>query len=358
MTRILAVATVSPKHRYTTEEVIKAAETFWLTTAEDRVKELAVKLLRGAEIRHRFSVIPIEEVFSEKSFAEKNDIYMEATKALAESALRNGLERAGVAPAELDFLITTSCTGFMIPSVDAYLVDKIGLRQDVVRLPVTEMGCAGGTSALIYANEILKGNPGKRIAIVAVETPSVTFQRADFSPENLVSTAIFADGAACVILGPGGSGPEIVDTNMYHFPNSTHLMGYRLTNSGLKIVLDRDVPDAIAAQFESYFMPLLKRHALAPGDIRHYVFHPGGKKIINQVEKMLAPFNRNVDAAKEVLSERGNMSSATVLHVLDEVIRNARPAAGDYGLMLAFGPGFSAQSLLLQWKESTGGERG
>jgi len=337
---------VSPTYRYRTEEIADAAGRLWLPDRPER--ELALRILRAAEIRERYSVVPLETVFSPLSFEEKNDLYIAAAKDLAASALLRACEAADVAPSSLDYLITTSCTGFMIPSVDAYLVDRLGLRRDIVRLPITEMGCAGGSAGLIYADRILRGHPGARAAVVAVEAPSVTFQREDLSMENLVSTAIFADGAAGAVLGVGTRGPALVDSSMYHFPESTHLMGYRLTNSGLKIVLDRDVPDAIAAHFDRYFFPLLERHGLGVKDVSQFVFHPGGKKILQGVEKLLAPFGKDLRHSRKILAERGNLSSATVLFVLEEAMR-AGPGVGDWGYLLAFGPGFSAQGVLLRW---------
>ncbi len=348
MNRIQSVATVSPAHRYRTGEIAEAADRLWLRQENGRTRAAALRLLEASGIEERYSVVPLDVVFSPLSFEEKNDLYISAAKELAAEALEKACEAADCPPHRLDYLITTSCTGFMIPSVDAYLVDRFHLRRDVIRLPITEMGCAGGSAGLIYADRLLRGHPGARAAVLAVETPSVTFQRNDLSMENLVSTAIFADGAAGVILGEGGKGPAIADSRMYHFPNSTHLMGYRLTNEGLKIVLDRAVPDAIAEHFGNYFHPLLDRNALTVNDISHFVFHPGGKKILQGVEEILTPIGKSVWAAKKVLAARGNLSSATVFYVLEEVLR-AGTGSGDWGYLLAFGPGFSAHGVLLRF---------
>jgi alkylresorcinol/alkylpyrone synthase len=345
--KILSVSSVKPPYEYCTADIIAAADRLWLAKQEERIRSTALKIFRGAEIESRGSVVPIDEVFTPTSFAEKNDIYIRECQTLAEQALLAACAKIDLAPRNLNVLITTSCTGFMIPSVDAYLVNRLGLANNIIRMPITEMGCAGGTAATIYANEILKGNPKAKVAIVAVEMPSLTFQSTDFSMENIVSTAIFADGAAAMILGEG-EGPEIIDTNMHHFHNSTKLMGYQLTNNGLKIVLDREVPDAIAQEFPQFFHPFLARNHLGISDIAHFVFHPGGKKILQQVESLLKPAGKNVEAAKKVLRERGNLSSATVLCVLEETLKQ-EPQPGEYGYMLAFGPGFSAQSILLRW---------
>lgn len=251
---------------------------------------------------------------------------------------------------DIDFLITVSCTGIMIPSLDAYLINALGLRNDVVRLPVTEMGCAAGVSGIIYAKNFLKANPGKRAAVVAIESPTATFQLDDFSMANIVSAAIFGDGAACVLLSSHSddSGPEIIDEEMYHFYDSEQLMGFRLTNSGLQMVLDIEVPAKIEEHFPAILEPFLEKNHLKIEDIDHLIFHPGGKKIVNLVESLFGKYGKNIHDTKEVLRLFGNMSSATVLYVLERVLEQ-KPAHGEKGLLLSFGPGFSAQRVLLQW---------
>ena len=284
MSKIIHVSTLRPKYKYTTEEIIAAADERWLSKVSDRERRLAIKLFKGAEIEERYSVAGLDVVFGDLSFEEKNDLYREAMIELGTQVMDNALKESGIDPSEIDTIITTSCTGFMIPSVDAYIINNLGLNQGINRLPVTEMGCAGGTSGLIYASQFLKANPKAKIALVSVETPSLTFQKQDMSVENLVSTAIFADGASCVILGETELlRPEIIATDMYHFKDADHLMGYHLKNEGLKIILDRDVPNQIEEHFPNILLPFLKKNGFDPIDVDRYMFHPGGKKIINMV---------------------------------------------------------------------------
>lgn len=351
MAKILGVSSVTPGFKYSTAEIIAAAEKHWLSQINPDVRRVALKIFHGAEIKERHSAFPLDQVFGRLDFETKNDLYKKAAIELAERALVKALADSGVHPSELDFIVTTSCTGFMIPSVDAYLVDKLKLKKNIRRLPVTEMGCAAGVSGLIYASDFLKANPKAKAAVVSVELPSITFQPDDFSMENLVSTAIFADGSAAVILAGESEklGPKIIDTDMYHFANSTHLMGYNLKNSGLKIVLDRDVPDAIQEHFNDLFFPFLNRNKLNVESVDNYMFHPGGKKIIARVEDFIGRYGKDISDSKAVLQERGNLSSATILHILERVMKKPH-AAGELGYMLAFGPGFSAQSLLLRWE--------
>ena len=351
MSRIVHMEVLKPDYSYTTEEIIEAADKMWLSKVDKLTRAKALKIWRGAAIDRRYSAVPLDVVFSQLSFEEKNNIYKEKMIEYGKRILASTIENSGVDPKEIDYIITTSCTGFMIPSVDAYLVNELGLRQDVVRLPVTEMGCAGGTSALIYVNDFLKANPDKTAIVLAAEIPSITFLFDDLDAANLVSTAIFADGFACgVVKGGDGPGAHIIDTDMYHFHKGEYLMGFELVNSGLKIVLDRDVPTTIEGNFESIFLPFLKRNNLSIEDIDHYMFHPGGKKIINMVETYIADFGKDISESKWILQNHGNMSSATILHIFEKVSRERVIEKGEKGYMLAFGPGFMAQSVLLEWR--------
>jgi predicted naringenin-chalcone synthase len=238
----------------------------------------------------------------------------------------------------------------MIPSVDAYLINDLKMRQDVVRLPVTEMGCAAGVSGVIYANNFLKANPGKRAAIVAVEAPTATFQLEDYSMVNIVSAAIFGDGAACVLMSSNeqDDGVKVLAEEMYHFYDATDMMGFKLVDTGLQMILDKSVPQQIADHFPAIVHPFLKKSNKTISEIEHLVFHPGGKKIVQTVEDLFGSLGKNIDDTKEVLKLYGNMSSATVLFVLERFMDKNLPK-GELGLMLSFGPGFSAQRVLLEF---------
>jgi predicted naringenin-chalcone synthase len=349
--KILATAIETPPFTKTTEEIMAEME-FHLRDQDDRFRQKVLRIFKYSQVDRRYSILPAEKVLADLSFEERNDFYKEAVTDLAESVLRKALEKGGMAPSELDFIITVSCTGFMIPSVDAYLINRLSLRQNIVRLPVTEMGCAAGVSALIYAKNFLDANPGKTAAIVAVESPMSTFQIGDFSMANMVSAAIFGDGAACAIVGFDDTklAPALIDTDMYHFYDQTDLMGFRLRNSGFEMILDPDVPERIREEFTHILLPFLERNDLTLEQIDHLIFHPGGKKIIQMVESLFAEHDKDLEETKAVLRDYGNMSSATVLYVLDRFL-DKDIAAGERGLMLSFGPGFSAQSVLLEWQE-------
>ncbi len=212
------------------------------------------------------------------------------------------------------------------------------------------MGCAAGVSGLIYAENFLRAQPEKRAAVVAVESPTATFQLNDYSMANMVSAAIFGDGAACVLLSSekGATGPRVVGGEMYHFPDATRMMGFDLTNEGLKMILDIGVPETIADHFPEILYPFLKKYGTSIEAVEHLVFHPGGRKIVQTVEDLFGKWGKNIDDTREVLRQYGNMSSATVLYVLERFLEKDIKK-GEQGLILSFGPGFSAQRVLLEW---------
>lgn len=347
--KIQTVTKALPTYSRTTAEIIPYLS-LWLQGQEERFIRKVIKIFEGAGVDKRYSIMGPEEVFTKTSFEEKNNIYQREMIALGRTCLQSALDKAGLKGTDLDYIITVSCTGIMIPSLDAYLVNALHLRQDIVRLPVTEMGCAAGVSGIIYAKKMLEANPGKRAAVIAVESPTATFQLDDFSMANIVSAAIFGDGAACAILSSHeqDNGPEILAEEMYHFFDAEYLMGFHLSNSGLKMVLDIEVPEKIEAHFGDIVHPFLAKNNLTIADIDHLIFHPGGKKIINLVEELFRSMGKKLDDTKEILRQYGNMSSATVLYVLERFMEQSLPK-GDKGLMLSFGPGFSAQRILLQW---------
>ncbi len=347
--KIVAVSKQLPEYYRETAEILPFLDV-WLSSQEERFVKKVKKIFEGANVDKRYSIMEPTEVFTKTSFEERNAIYKREVIKLGEKVLVKALEKANWKPTDLDYIITVSCTGIMIPSLDAYLINKLGLRQDIVRLPITEMGCVAGISGMIYAKNFLESNPNKKVAVIAVESPTATFQLDDFSMANIVSAAIFGDGAACVLLSSyeNENGPKILDQSMYHFYDNEHMMGFEMTNSGLKMVLDIEVPETIASHFPKFIHPFLKRNNLDIKDINHLIFHPGGKKIIQTVEELFLSSGQNIEDTKAVLREYGNMSSATVLFVLERFL-DKNTNAGEKGLMLSFGPGFTAQMILIEF---------
>ena len=347
--RIAGVSKALPAHSRTTKEIIPYVRQ-WLEGQEDRFIRKVIKVFEGAGVDKRYGIMDIEEVFTATSFEDKNKLYMQAAKELGAQSLADALEEKSWDRESIDLVITVSCTGIMIPSLDAYLINELNLRQDVLRLPVTEMGCAAGVSGIIYATHYLKAHPGKRVAVVAVECPTATFQHGDYQMANMVSAALFGDGAACVLMSSReeDQGPSVVGSGMYHFYEATHLMGFDLTNTGLQMILDPEVPEMIEKHFMDLLLPFLKEQGSDLEKVNHLVFHPGGRKIVQTVEDLFGEMGKNIEDTREVLRLYGNMSSVTVLYVLERFLAK-NITTGDQGLLLSFGPGFSAQRVLIEW---------
>lgn len=351
---LLAIERYVPPHRHP-QAVVAARVREWL--AENGGAE-AARLLRvydRAGVVARSSVVPLEDVFFPKDFESQNDLYRELARAAAVDVSRRALEAAGITPAGVGAVVSVSCTGFMIPALDAYVADALGLGPRLMRLPLTESGCAGGVVGLARAADWLRANPTQAALVVAVELSSLTFQRWDRSSTNVVSTAIFGDGGAAVVLvgpeHPRAAGParlRLRDAESIFFPGTTHMMGFRLRNQGLQIVLDRGLAAFVRREVAPAVDAFLAARRLKRGDIAHWVLHPGGRRVIEVMCERLGLTAADMAATQAVLAEHGNMSSVTVLFVLDELLRTTRPAPGSLSLLGAFGPGFGAELALIE----------
>jgi len=345
--QVLATHALVPPLRHSAEDVERAFMQ-WLSGQDRELRVRAQRVLRNAGVDGRNSFLPLDEIFAERPLDAAMKVYREQAVELGTRALAEGLAAAGVRPSEVDILVTTSCTGYMIPSADAFMAERLGMRRDLLRLPVTEMGCAAGASALMYAAEMLRGRPGATAAVVTIEFPTNTMRVRDFSMENIVATALFSDGVGCAVLRSGGPAGRatIRDWRTHQVPRTTHLLGYQLTDDGFRMELDESLPEVIGANFDEAVAALLGPHGLALRDIRHFVIHPGGVRILDRLQERLAPHGGSVARSREVMRRFGNMSSSTVLFILDSLLRDA-PAPGP-ALLASFGPGFGAHQVLLE----------
>jgi alkylresorcinol/alkylpyrone synthase len=350
MARIVSTATALPPHR-----LDRATYERYVTLVYPERAAVARRIIENARIETRWLSAPPERLIEPRSIAEQSRDYKNVATALGETVTRRALDAAHLAPDAIDLFITTSCTGLMIPSLDAFLVEKLGFRRDVRRLPITELGCAAGASALARARDHVLAYPEHHVLIVACELCSLTYQRGDPSMTNLVAASLFGDGAAAAVVAgaratrPARPSPAIVDSVTHLFPKSHHLMGFELEDGGLRIVLDRSVAPALKGRVRPLVEPLLARHGVALGDLRFAVIHPGGRRILEDLERDLG-IAALTTPSWSVLRRVGNLSSATVLFVLDDVLARPPPPAGAPGLLAAFGPGFSADLSLLRWE--------
>ncbi len=362
---ILATSTTVPEYEFGLAEA-KAYLNKVFPLNESRTA-MMLEVLVNSQIAHRYCIYPLDYTIQPRPLGQTSKEYAEHSIILGRRVAAECLERAGLAATDIDLLITVSCTGVMIPSLDAHLVNELGFRADVRRLPITELGCAGGAAALGRAWDFLRGVPEGNALIVIVELPSVTFQRTDLSPANLISAALFGDGAAAAVVSrspsthsgdraASGNGrvhgclPRILATRSYLFPNSTDAMGFDLKETGFHIVLSKDVPQLIRDKIRGLVDGFLELHGLSQQDMAAFVLHPGGQKLLSYIEEELGLAKNLTQYSWDVLRDYGNLSSASVLFVLQEWMRKGQVAAGSYGLLAAFGPGFSAEMLLLQWE--------
>jgi alkylresorcinol/alkylpyrone synthase len=371
---ILATATAVPEHLITRDDV-----KYYMGRVFDipeRKLEAMMSIVDNAQVHKRHSIFPITYTVEPRALYKTNQEYSEHAIKLGREAAEKCLERAHLRADEIDLIITVSCTGFMIPSLDAHLINMMGFRSDVRRMPFTELGCAAGAMALGRAADHLKAYPGGNALIIAVELPSLTFQRKDISQANLISSILFGDGAAAVIVsnspkavagspsaaahanGNGNSNgaasasarkPQILVSETYTFPDSLGAMGFDLRDSGFHILLDKNVPDMIGAKIKPLIEDFLGRHGLTQQDIKGWILHPGGARLLGNVEIALGLQKSDTQPSWDILANVGNLSSATILFILQEWLDKRPLNPGDIALAAAFGPGFSAEFLLLQW---------
>jgi alkylresorcinol/alkylpyrone synthase len=344
---IASTATAVPEHVISRQLV--EAQIGRVFSLSGRRLGAVLEIVANSRIERRYSIFPIEYLIEPRSLEQTSREYRDYSLCLGRRAAQQALDRARISPQEVDAILTVSCTGFMIPSLDAYLAPELGLRPNVRRLPVTELGCAAGAAGLAMARDYIAAHPGATVLLVSVELPTLTFQRKDLSQANLVSVILFGDGAAAAVLtGQSRGGPRVVDSESYLFPDSREAMGFDLRDSGFHIVLSKEVPQMIRERIAGLVDGFLARHSLARGDLQAYILHPGGQKLLRFMEEELGLPRNLTQPSWDVLRDFGNLSSASVLFVLHEWLRRGMQP-GDLGLLAGFGPGFSSEMLLLQW---------
>ncbi|HVB33579.1 MAG TPA: 3-oxoacyl-[acyl-carrier-protein] synthase III C-terminal domain-containing protein [Patescibacteria group bacterium] len=346
---IVSVATALPAYTMSREEVKKYMRAVF--PVDERRLRALYAVVDNTRVETRYSIFPLDYFIEPRPLAQLTAEYREHAIRLGRQAACAALSAAGLQPADIDLFITVSCTGVMIPSLDAHLINDMGFRSDVRRLPITELGCAAGAAAMGHAWHFLRGFPQGRALVVAVELPTLTFQRNDLSQANLISCALFGDGAAAaVITGEPRPGPRMMGAETYLFPNSLDAMGFDLRETGFHIILAREVPDLIRSHVKQLVGEFLGRHHLRQEDIAAWVLHPGGQKLLAYVEQELGLTPEQTRPSWDVLRECGNLSSASVLFVLERWLSKQQPVPpGSSGLLVGFGPGFSAEMVLLRW---------
>ena len=352
MTRIAAVHGVLAPHRHTQEEITDMVAQVCLPPGTDR--SVLDRLHRAARVRTRHMTLPLDRYAALGGFGTVNDTYIASAVELGAKAVDGALRAAGLSARDIDLLLFTSVTGIATPSVDARLVPRLGLRPDVKRLPVFGLGCVGGAAGIARLHDYLEGAPGDTAVLLSVELCSLTFQRDDPSMANLVATALFGDGAAAVVACGGrrrtaGTGPTVVAARSRMYEDTERVMGWDITGSGFRVVLDSAVPEVVRKHLADDVDGFLRDHGLRPRDVTAWVCHPGGPKVLEAVAEALGLPDGALDVTWRHLESAGNLSSSSVLHVLRDTLAECRPPPGTPGLLLAMGPGFCCELVLLRW---------
>lgn len=360
MTMIAAVRGVVPQHRYEQRELTAAFSDIVFGAAASGSGADRTALLRrfhqatGVESRHL--ALPLAAYRGLDGFTAANDAFLEVGVGLGEQAVRAALDTAGLRPGDIDHIMSVSVTGIGVPSLEARLIPRLGLRTDVKRIPVFGLGCVAGVAGISRLHDILRGDPDGVAVLLSVELCSLTVQRDDASTANLIASGLFGDGAAAAVLvgdrraaAMGLTGPWVLDAVSRFYPNTEGVMGWDIGERGFRIVLAPTVADVVEKYLREDVDDFLCGHRMGVADVATWVTHPGGPKVIEAILRALDLPPAALAITRECLAQVGNLSSSSVLHVLDRTLRAGVTRSGTPGMMIAMGPGFCAELVMLQW---------
>lgn len=342
--RILTVATAVPPYELGQADVMRRIELALGPRSREIVRLLP--MFGNTGIERRYSCVPIEWYERLHEWPERNQVYLDSALDLLEKATRRALERAHRLPEDIDAIVAVSTTGIATPSLDALLMERMGLRRTVQRLPIFGLGCAGGAIGLARAAAIARTQPGALVLFLVVELCALCFRRDDFSKSNIVATALFGDGAAAALITSDCDGPKIAGSGEYTWPDSLDVMGWEVTGEGLKAIFSRDIPELVTTKLHDVAVDFLAESGLTLSDVDAFICHPGGAKVLDALEVAFELESGSLEAARTVLRDYGNMSAATVMFVLERAIGNGKP--WKRALVSALGPGFTAGFTLLE----------
>ncbi len=347
---ILSVRGVLPAHGYPQEQITDAFVDV-IATGGGLDERVLRRFHRNAGVEQRSLALPLEDYAGLKDFTHANDLFITHAVDLGSRAVVTALEAASLTPADVDLVICATVTGLAVPTLEARIAARIGMRPDVKRMPLVGLGCVAGAAGLARLHDHLAGHPDDVAVLVAVELCSLTVQRDDMSVPNLVASGLFGDGAAAVVArgGPAATGGVgVVDTRSRLYPDSERTMGFDVTSGGLRIVLDAQVPTVVSHYIRDDVDGFLADHGLTRDDIEWWVCHPGGPKVIEALESALQVPRTAVQLTWDSLARIGNLSSASVLHVLEDTLRDRPPRSGAWGMVMAMGPGFCSELVLVR----------
>lgn len=357
--RIAAVGRAFPSHYYPQDVLLGALRAAW--AEEHHNPERLERLHRNVKVGGRHLALPLEDYPRLESFGQANDAWVRVAREVGAAAVRDALDLAGLGVGDVDALFTVTVTGVATPSLDARLANDLSLRSDVKRVPVFGLGCVAGAAGIARAADYVRGFPGHVAVLLSVELCSLTVQRKDLSIPNLIATGLFGDGAAAVVVAGADaelgeseneSLPRIVATRSSFYPDTEDVMGWEITEDGFGIVLSAEVPRMVTERLAPDVDAFLADHELARGDVAHWICHPGGPKVLEAMQEALELPRSALGLTWKSLEEVGNLSSTSVLLVLRDTLEESarlRPAAGEWGVLLAMGPGFCSELVLLSF---------
>jgi alkylresorcinol/alkylpyrone synthase len=348
---IAAVRGALPDHHYNQDALIAGFLQHW--SAQHHNAQRLVRLHQAVQVGGRHLALPMER-YPDLTLGGANDAFISVGTDLAERAVRAALAASELEPRDVDVIFTTTVTGIATPSIDARLINRLGFRSDIKRIPMFGLGCVAGAAGTARLADYLRGHPDQVGVLLSVELCSLTLQRGDFSVANLIASGLFGDGAAALVgLGENRArdfkGPTVVGAMSRFYPDTERVMGWDVTDTGFQIVLDASVPDVVNAHIRDDVDLFLSRHNLTLSDIHTVVAHPGGPKVLTAFEDALCLPEAALARTWASLKDVGNMSSASVLFVLRDTLADTPPPPGAYGLMMAMGPGFCSEFVLLRW---------
>lgn len=353
--RIVSTAAAYPPYYFSQREVVDALKTYWDKGMNNSAVLERLHFRTGVDGRY-FSR-PLEEYYALDTWGKANNVWIETAVDLGEKAIDCVLRAAGVGRDQVGALFFVTVTGVASPSIDAMLVDRMALSPQVKRTPIFGLGCVAGAAGIARAADYVKAYPDQVAVLLSVELCSLTWQRDDLTVANLISSGLFGDGAAAVLvagaefkLAPSVvPGPRVVDSHQVFYPGTHDVMGWDVSEKGFQIVLSPDVPKVARENLGRDVDTFLAKHELTRADIGSWIMHTGGPKVLEACEESLELVDGELQVSWDALRKVGNLSSASVLVVLDEVMKNRRPPAGTRSILSAMGPGFCAEMLLLEW---------
>jgi alkylresorcinol/alkylpyrone synthase len=360
--QILTAASAFPKYYYSQDVLCRALEEYW----GDKLQRPALmrRLQRHTGVEGRYLSLPLHAYTKLASWGETNSLWIQTAIELGKQAVCRALSQAGLAPRDLSALFFTSVTGISSPSIDALLINRMGLSPNIRRIPMFGLGCVAGAAGIAWAADYVKAHPSQLAVLLSVELCSLTLQREDLSVANLISAGLFGDGAAAVIVAGEEcdlpvsdvtssdlklAGPRILATRSVFYPQTEDMMGWAISEKGFRIVLSREVPKLVRQRLGGDVDAFLAEMGYARSDIGSWVLHTGGPKVLEATQAALGLEDGQLDASWDCLRKTGNLSSASVLVVLEEVMKRRRPEPSSLGLLAAMGPGFCSELVLLRW---------